>query len=460
MSHLEPDQKIRALSKSEATRRRILQAARDVFTANSFQAAGLRAVAEKAGVRHPLVVHYFKSKSALFETVSGQIQDALLENHAAFYGYLQTLPPDHRIDVYLDGIIRQGLRETDAYRMILLNAMEMIVPRKPLPGLERMMGIHEKICSLARNYVVDGAAAEQTDMFMIVFTMTAAHFFGGRAFHRKALGLTSDTDYEDWVRGTMRQIFKPVLAVLPAGRPPFMDSYLTRWLERQGNGIQPPATGRLPADAKVKKPRSRGEITRLRVIDAARQIFSVYPYDRATIRMIGHVGRFDYSRIHHIFPTKADLFEAVLQENFSNFAGTVSNWGEGTSGLSPAEVFVHYLQKGLSYCFENRETLGMLVVNIAHYESYQNTSGFPYMARVHSNMLEMVKQSAPPGVPYEKVSSWLYAIIMMGYTFAGAPGYPARLMNMDPDSAGYRRRVFETLLYVFMPSLLSDISRS
>jgi len=175
--------------------------------------------------------------------------------------------------------------------------------------------------------------------------------------------------------------------------------------------------------------------------------------------MIGHVGRFDFSRIHHMFPTKAELFKAVLQENFSKFLATVSNWQEGTSGMSPAEVFVHYLQKGLTYCFENRETLGVLVVNIAHYENFEDISGFPYMAGVHANMLEMVKQSAPPGVPYEKVSNWLYTIIMMGYTFAGAPGYPARLMNMDPDSAGYRRRVFEILLYVFMPALLKDVER-
>jgi AcrR family transcriptional regulator len=446
-------------SKSEATRHRILQAARDVFTANSFQAAGIRAIAEKAGVRHPLVVHYFKSKSALFETVTAEIQGALLENHAGFYNYLESLTPDRRMDAYLDGIIRQGLRETSAYRMILLNTMEMIVPHKPLPGLERMVAIHDKICSLVRNYVVSGAADEQTDMFMIVFTMAAAHFFGGRAFHRKVLGLESTTDYEDWVRGTMRQIFKPVLAALPNGNPVFMASLMARWRERQKSEKGTLPDGRPRVGPNKRKTRGRGEITRQRIIDAARQVFAVYPYDRATIRMIGHVGRFDFSRIHHMFPTKAELFKAVLQENFSKFLATVSNWQEGTSGMSPAEVFVHYLQKGLTYCFENRETLGVLVVNIAHYENFEDISGFPYMAGVHANMLEMVKQSAPPGVPYEKVSNWLYTIIMMGYTFAGAPGYPARLMNMDPDSAGYRRRVFEILLYVFMPALLKDVER-
>lgn len=444
-------------SKSEETRARILRAARKVFTTNSFQAAGIRAIAETAGVRHPLVVHYFKSKAALFETVSSQIQEDLLESQAGFYNHLTTLAPDRRIDVYLDGVIGQGLRETDAYRMILLNTMEMIVPHKPLPGLDRMTGIHEKTRSLVREYVVDGAPKVQTDMFMTVFTMAAAHFFGGRAFHQQVLGLESNTEYEKWVRSILRQIFRPALAALPQGRTPFMAAYMSRWREIPESGKKGGRASGQPGNVATegRLPR-RGEITRRRIIDAARKVFAVYPYDRATIRMIGQVGGFDFSRIHHMFPTKAELFEAVIQENFNAFMGTIADWQAGTDGMPPAEVFVHYLEKGLSYCFENRETLGMLVVNIAHYENYRKLSGFPFMARVHANMLEMIKQSAPPGVPYERVSSWLYTIVMMGYTFAGAPGYPARLMRLEPDSADYRQRVFETLCYVFMPALLNN----
>ncbi len=447
------------VSKGEETRARILAAARDVFTTNSFQAASIRAIANKAGVRHPLVVHYFKSKTALFEAVSSQIQQDLLESHAGFYHHLTALAPDRRLDVYLEGVIRQGLRETDAYRMILLNTMEMIVPHKPLPGLDRMAGIYQRTCSLVGDYVLQGASGDHIDMFMTVFTMTAAHFFGGRAFHQKVLGLVSDAAYERWVGATFRQIFRPVLEALSGDRALSMDKYMSRWQETHGSGNRGFPGGRSGIKSEENKSLLRGDITRQRIIEAACQVFAVYPYDRATIRMIGEAAGFDFSRIHHMFPTKAELFEAVIHANFKAFMNVVSDWQEGTAGMTPEEVFVHYLQKGLFYCFENRETLGMLVVNIAHYENYRDVSGFPFMARVHSNMLEMVKQSAPAGVPYEKVSSWLYTIVMMGYTFAGAPGYPARMMGLEPDSDAYRRRVFETLLYVFMPALLKNVER-
>jgi AcrR family transcriptional regulator len=247
-----------------------------------------------------------------------------------------------------------------------------------------------------------------------------------------------------------------VLAALPAGKTPFMTEQMSRWTGKQQHEAKAAPPDAKPDSGKFLR---RGEITRQRIIDAARHVFAAYPYDRATIRMIGHVGDFDFSRIHHIFPTKASLFEAVLQENFREFVNTISSWQEGVAGLPPAEVFVHYLQKGLAYCFEIRETVSLLVINIAHYENYRDVSGFPFMAKVHSNMLEMVRQSAPPDVPFEEVSRWLYTIVVMGYTFAGAPGYPARLMNLKPDSAAYRRRVFELLCYVFMPALLNNIEK-
>ncbi len=429
-----------------------MQAAREVFTANSFQAASIRSVAEKAGVRHPLVVHYFKSKAALYDAVAAQIQDEIMESHPNFFLYLQMLEPDRRQTAYLDGIIQQALREPDAYRMILLNAVEMVDPDKPPPGLDRMVRIQARILSLLSDYVLENAPVEQTAMFMLVFTLVAVHFAGGRAFHQNVLGLASDADYEAWVRRTVRQLFKPVLGVLSAGKTPEMAEYMSRWPGK------PPRRRRTETEQPEKLLR-RGEITRQRILSAAQQVFAAYPYDRATIRMIGQVGKFDFSRIHHMFPTKAALFEAVIQKSFTEFVDTITGWQEGVSDLPPDEVFIHYLQKGLIYCFENRDKVSMLVINIANYEKYHDVSGFPFMARVHSNMLEVVRRNVPPDVPFEKVSSWLYTIIMMGYTFAGAPHYPARLMNVKPDSVSYLQRVFETLCFVFMPSLLTSIGK-
>ncbi|MDY6824422.1 MAG: hypothetical protein SWH68_11600 [Thermodesulfobacteriota bacterium] len=66
----------------------------------------------------------------------------------------------------------------------------------------------------------------------------------------------------------------------------------------------------------------------------------------------------------------------------------------------------------------------------------------------------MIHQNAPAHVSFDELSQWLYTIAMMGYTFAGAPNYPAGVINLDPASEHYRQRVFETLCFVFMPAML------
>lgn len=56
-------------SKSERTRRRILDAASALFAAKSFDGVSIRAIAREAGVDAALVHHYFGPKEALFEEV-------------------------------------------------------------------------------------------------------------------------------------------------------------------------------------------------------------------------------------------------------------------------------------------------------------------------------------------------------------------------------------------------------
>lgn len=443
----------KALTKGEKTRLLILRTAREVFTTTSFQGASIRNIADKAGVRHPLVLHYFKSKTALFEAVAAQIQAEILDNNPRFLNQLRAAEQRSRIALYLDGSIRQGLRYPDAYRMILLNAVEVVSPLQPFPGLDRMVTIHEKTITLVSDYLLSTAPKADITMFMIVFTLVSVHYIGGRAFHQHVLGLSSDAEYEEWVRDTVSRLLIPVLTAIPKGRSTFMAEQMGRWGHLKDSLQSDPTPQGHQSEANL----SRGEITRKRILDAARQVFATYPYDRATIRMIGKAGHFDFSRIHHFFPTKARLFEAVIQDAFSTFVDTISLWQKGAAGLGPVDLFIHYLGKGLTYCFENRDTVSMLVINIAHYEHYKNQSGFTFMTRVHSNMLKMVKQNAPAQIPFDDMSKWLYTIVMTGYTFAGAPNYPARVMSLAPDSTEYRQKVFETLCFVFMPSMLNSI---
>ena len=61
-----------APTKSEQTRRRILDAASTLFAQKSFDAVSMRAIAKEAKVDPALISHYFGSKEGLFETMLKQ----------------------------------------------------------------------------------------------------------------------------------------------------------------------------------------------------------------------------------------------------------------------------------------------------------------------------------------------------------------------------------------------------
>ncbi len=62
-------------TKREATEAAILSAAREHFSAQSFEQVGVRDIAEAAGVNVALVIRYFGSKEALFEQAVTQKVD-------------------------------------------------------------------------------------------------------------------------------------------------------------------------------------------------------------------------------------------------------------------------------------------------------------------------------------------------------------------------------------------------
>jgi len=75
---------------ADATRERILAAALDLFAEHSFEGASTRLIAERAGVRQPLLSYHFGNKEELWRAAVGQLfadlENALGERVAGLRG--------------------------------------------------------------------------------------------------------------------------------------------------------------------------------------------------------------------------------------------------------------------------------------------------------------------------------------------------------------------------------------
>jgi AcrR family transcriptional regulator len=95
--------------KGQATRRRILDAARDVLLERGHAGTSTRAVADRAGVRLSLVHYHFGSRQGLLAEVLGHENDLLLERQRALYDAPGPLAEKWRVACeFLDEDIHSG----------------------------------------------------------------------------------------------------------------------------------------------------------------------------------------------------------------------------------------------------------------------------------------------------------------------------------------------------------------
>ncbi|MDH4120834.1 MAG: TetR/AcrR family transcriptional regulator [Deltaproteobacteria bacterium] len=64
------------MARSDETKRKLLQAAKEILIEQGHAAATVMAIARRAGVNHGLIIHYFGSKEGLFVALEKQTNEA------------------------------------------------------------------------------------------------------------------------------------------------------------------------------------------------------------------------------------------------------------------------------------------------------------------------------------------------------------------------------------------------
>jgi len=430
---------------ANSSRARILAAARELFTTLPYHAASMRMIGEAAGVRHPLIPYHFGSKDGLFETVTQGLEDEILADLPRILDSLDsraesTLPP------FVRALLGHAFAHPAPFRAIMLNMGESGTGRS-LPGAARMAVVRERVRSLLMERVLAGAPEEEVDRFLLVFITVLAHFIGAASFHVRSLGLSGEEAYRDWVSAMLAAVFGPALAALGEGRPLPVDRLLAACARDEADRG---ASGE--GEGGNSESRTKGEASRAMILAAARKVFSSRPYNAASIRAVGQAGRFDFTLIHHYFPSKEELFGAVVEDLFEEFDRVADTWHQGLAGMPADELFSLYLSRALVYCVDNQEALGLIMHNIAQADRFADLAGFDHISRFHSRLFGQVARLLPIRARDRRLPMWLYTLITLVYSFTGAAEYPAAILGLSPRDPAWRRWILETLLRTFLPA--------
>ncbi|MCA9505656.1 MAG: TetR/AcrR family transcriptional regulator [Myxococcota bacterium] len=143
--------------KKAESRRRILDAAKDVFFRDGFMRANLDEIAEKAGVAKGTLYRYFESKADLYVAV-------LVENHEVFLEQMERASREgetalDRIRSIARFYFAHWLDHPDYFQIFWAIDNESVIGDLPRDVIEQIAGFWERNLEVLHGVLVEGVAS-------------------------------------------------------------------------------------------------------------------------------------------------------------------------------------------------------------------------------------------------------------------------------------------------------------
>jgi AcrR family transcriptional regulator len=193
--------------------------------------------------------------------------------------------------------------------------------------------------------------------------------------------------------------------------------------------------------------------TREKILEAAKKVFAEHPYSAASLRMVGYAAGIDHPLISYYFPTKADLFEAVVEDVAETYYEANISWFEGLGELSASRGFSLYLDRLIDFTSKHPEALRIHALNLVQPEESAIRPGYKQVRRLFTKNAETFRKVATLRSSAREIRMFTESFNMMVINYLGAATHYAGVLGMNPRSAAYRRWVKETLLLLFLPRL-------
>jgi AcrR family transcriptional regulator len=197
-----------------ATRSKILKAARRVFAQYAYHAASIRMIGKEAGIDHPLISYYFLSKAVLFEAV---LADIVQEWHKANQGWFEDLDkmgPEAGLSLYIDRMLDYSRKHSYAAQVFLLN-MVQAQDADTIPGYQAIQTFFNQSTQLLKSLVSMQATDSDIEKFTQSFNTLAMSYMGAKSYYAGLLGIPANSrQYKKWVKEMLMDLFLPRLKQL------------------------------------------------------------------------------------------------------------------------------------------------------------------------------------------------------------------------------------------------------
>jgi AcrR family transcriptional regulator len=195
------------ITKADAARQKILNAARTIFARYPYHSASIRMVGNEGGFDHPIINYYFPTKAALFEALLAEICEEFFQANLSWFNGIECMTPLDGLSLYIDRFLDYNCKNPAPLRIIMLN----FVLSNALDELPGHQHIHKLLRDTRHTFEEKSsltATPEAIGMFIHSFNMLVMIYLGAGDCQAQILGMEPGSNsYQVWVKDALIFIF-------------------------------------------------------------------------------------------------------------------------------------------------------------------------------------------------------------------------------------------------------------
>ncbi len=208
---------------------------------------------------------------------------------------------------------------------------------------------------------------------------------------------------------------------------------------------------KMPHAQRQNEPQKKS--TREKILEAATLVFSDYPYHSASIRMIGKAAKIEHPLVNYYFPSKAALFEEVIQHVADEYYQANITWFDGLEKLDPEPGFALYIDRFFNFAAKHPGAIRIIALNLVQAEEHDVIPGYEMVRNFFDRTKRTLKNAIPMQGTADNIEMFIHSFNTLAINYLGASTYYAGILELKPGSRQYLKWVKETMMFVFLPQL-------
>lgn len=210
---------IEGKKRGEATREKIIAAARMVFARHAFHSASIRMIAQEGNFPHGDIRYYFPNKAILFEEIARETCEDFFQQNMKWLKEIAGSPLEMSFSAYMDKLLAYNEENPWALQMVNQNLAQADRPENT-PGYGHILEMLSRTRRVFRQTLPEDASEDLINRFSDAFNGLIFHFLGASSCQAQILGMNPRSrEYAEWVTKTMGVVFLPLLKEILFHKP-------------------------------------------------------------------------------------------------------------------------------------------------------------------------------------------------------------------------------------------------